>query len=365
MRSSLLALALAVSPSVATAEPLNVVASFSILADMVQQVGGEEVRVTSLVGSGEDAHVYEPVPTDVVAVAGADLVIVNGLGFEGFMSRLITASETQAPVVVATNDMDVLDVARREEYDHSEHDHDDHAAHDDHDHGEHGHDEHAREEHDHDAHDHDEHAHDEHDHDAHDHDEHAHDEHAEHDDHANHDHGPIDPHAWQSLEAAKLYVLNIKSALCAAREESCDVFESNAAAYVADLTELETEWQAAIGEIPQEERIVITSHNAFAYLARDFDLTMLAAQGISTNSEASAADVATLIDQIRETGARALFVESISDPRLLQQIADETGLEVSGTLYSDALVSEGEASTYLGMMETNLRAIRHALTVQN
>ncbi|MEQ8658926.1 MAG: zinc ABC transporter substrate-binding protein [Hyphomicrobiales bacterium] len=340
MRSSLLALALAVSPSVATAEPLNVVASFSILADMVQQVGGEEVRVTSLVGPGEDAHVYEPVPTDVVAVAGADLVIVNGLGFEGFMSRLIAASETQAPVIVATTDMDVLGVTRLVEDDHDDHAHDDHA-----------HDDHA----------HDDHAHDDHPHDDHAHDDHAHDDHA----HDDHNHGPIDPHAWQSLEAAKLYVLNIQVALCAAREESCDVFNRNAAAYVADLTELESEWQAAIGEIPQEERVVITSHDAFGYLARDFDLTMFAAQGMSTNSEASAADIASLIDQIRDTGARALFLENVSDPRLLEQIADETGLEVSGTLYSDALETEGEASTYLGMMDANLRAIRQALTVQN
>lgn len=303
MRSLLFAIALLATPTHAFAdEPLKVVASFSILSDMVEAVGGDHVAVTSLVEADEDTHVYEPVPRDVVAVAGADLVVVNGLGFEGFIDRLIEASATGAPVLVASRDVRTLEAGDDDEHGHG-----------------HGHD---------------------------------------------HDHGEeaVDPHAWQSLQAAQLYIANIASGLCAARPTDCGAFEANAAAYVSELEVLETEWTDALASIAPEQRIIISSHDAFGYLAREFDLTMLAAQGISTDAEPSAADVAGMIDQIRATGARALFVESVSDRRLLRQIADETGIAVSGTLHSDALASEGEASTYLGMMRSNLRMITTALS---
>ena len=334
MRNALAAFALLAVPTPALAQPLDVVVSFSILADLVQQVGGEHVAVTSLVGPGEDAHVYEPVPTDVVAVAGADLVVVNGLGFEGFLDRLIEASATQAPVILATRNVDVLasDHAKDDEDDHG---HGDEHAHDD-DHGhDHGHD----------------HAHDHAHEDAH---EDAHDD--------GHDHGDQDPHAWQSIHAVEAYVATIAQGLCDVGPDHCDAFTANAAAYADQLQALEAELQAMLAPVPVEQRIIITSHDAFGYLARDFELTMLAAQGTSTDSEASAADVAALIDQIRESGARALFIESISDPRLLTQIAEETGLGISGRLYSDALsLPDSEAATYIEMMRTNVSRIAAAL----
>lgn len=324
MRNITLAAALLAIPSAASAEPLNVVASFSILADMVQEIGGEHVNVTSLVGPGEDAHVYEPVPTDVVAVANADLVVVNGLGFEGFLDRLVEASGTQAPVIIASHEVYAIAVE-------DDHAHDD-DGHDDHGHADEGHDDHG----------------------------HADDGH---DEHAGHDHGPLDPHAWQSLEAARSYIEEITEGLCEAATDHCEAFAQNAAAYDQQIVALGSEIEAAISVVPQAERIIITSHDAFAYLARDFDLTVLAAQGLSTDSEASAADVARLIDQIRDTGARALFVETVSDPRLITQIAEETGLVVSGTLYSDALSdAEGPAGTYLAMMRYNGEAIIAALS---
>ncbi|MBO6675119.1 MAG: zinc ABC transporter substrate-binding protein [Rhizobiales bacterium] len=364
MRSSIVALSLFSTTSLASADSLDVVASFSILADMTRVVGGDHVSVTSLVGPGEDAHVYQPVPTDVVAVASADLVITNGLGFEGFLDRLIVASDTQATIVTASTGIDVIEVG--DEDDHHDHDDDHEHDHDDHAHDDHGHDhDHALEDehdHDHEDHAHDDHGHDgDHDHDHHDHEDDGHDEHAHHD----HDHGPNDPHAWQSLDAAQIYVANIADGLCEALPGHCGEFTANAQAYSAELEALEAEWDAALADVSMDGRTIITSHDAFGYLARDFDLTILAAQGMSTESEASAADVATLIDQIRESGARALFVENVSDPRLLQQIADETGLDVSGTLYSDALAADGDASSYLGMMETNLRAISEALLSTN
>lgn len=339
MRHLAIATALLLSPAAASAEPLNVVASFSILADMVQQVGGEHVNVLSLVGPGEDAHVYEPVPTDVVAVANADLVVVNGLGFEGFLDRLVEASGTRAPIVVAAHGVDSIAV-----------DDDDH-----HDHDEHADDEHAHDDDGHDEHEHDEHGHDEHAHEDDGHDDHAHDD--------GHDHGPLDPHAWQSLDAAHSYVSEIAEGLCEASQEHCAAFMANAALYDEQIHELKHEIEAAFAAIPPSERIIITSHDAFGYLARDFDLTMLAPQGLATDSEASAAEVAQLIDQIRETGARALFVETVSDPRLITQIAEETGLTVSGTLYSDALSGpEGPAASYLAMMRANAEAIIAALS---
>lgn len=333
MRTLAVATALLFTPLAASAEPLNVVASFSILADMVQQVGGEHVNVTSLVGPGEDAHVYEPVPTDVVAVANADLVVVNGLGFEGFLDRLVEASGTQAPIVVASHDVYAIEA---EEDDHG---HDDHNDQDDH-----GHEDEA----------HDDHAHDEAAQDDHGHDEEAHDD---------HDHGPLDPHAWQSLEAARSYVAEIAEGLCDVSAEHCDSFMANAALYDQQIDELSDEIGTAFAAIPRSERIIITSHDAFGYLARDYDLTMLAPQGLSMDAEASAAEVAALIDQIRETGAQALFVETVSDPRLITQIADETGLTVSGELYSDALSdAEGPAGSYLAMMRYNAEAILAALS---
>ncbi|MFN3171856.1 MAG: metal ABC transporter solute-binding protein, Zn/Mn family [Hyphomicrobiales bacterium] len=345
MRSSIVALTLLSTTSLASADALDVVASFSILADMTRVVGGDHVSVTSLVGPGDDAHVFQPGPTDVVAVTGADLVITNGLGFEGFLERLIEASGTQATIITASNGIDVIEVG---EDDHS--DHDDHDDHDDHAHDDDGHDEH----------DHDEHAHDD-GHDGHDHDEHAHDDDG-HDEHAHegHDHGPIDPHAWQSLDAAQIYVANIADGLCEALPAHCDEFTANAETYKGEMEALKDAWEAALADVPMGERTIITSHDAFAYMARDFGLTILAPQGISTDSEASAADVAAIIDQIRETGANALFVENLADPRLIQQIADETGLSVSGTLYTGALDPEGQASTYLGMMEANLRTLMQA-----
>jgi zinc/manganese transport system substrate-binding protein len=360
MRSSIVALTLLSTTSLASADSLDVVASFSILADMTRVVGGDHVSVTSLVGPGEDAHVYQPIPMDVVAVTGADLVITNGLGFEGFLERLIEASDTQATIVTASTGIDVIEVGEDDHHDHDDHDDrahahgDEHDDDQDHDHAHDGHDEHG----------HDDHGHDDHGRDEHDHDEHAHDDHG-HDEHAHHDHGPNDPHAWQSLDAAQIYVANIADGLCEALPGHCDEFTANAQAYASELEALEADWEATLADVAMDGRTIITSHDAFGYLARDFDLTILTPQGMSTESEASAADVAAIIDQIQETGARALFVENISDPRLIEQIADETGLTVTGTLYSDALSVEGEASTYLGMMASNLRAISEALQATN
>jgi zinc/manganese transport system substrate-binding protein len=307
-------------PAVAQ-EKLDVVATFSILGDIVAEVGGERVTVTTLVGPDGDAHVFQPAPADAQAVAGADVIVANGLGFEGWMERLVEASGTAAALVTASEGITPI------AYGEKDHDHADHAGHD-HDH----------------AHDHDH-------------------DHATEAGHHGHDHGAFDPHAWQSVTNVALYVVNIERGLAAADPGGAETFRANAQAYLAQLDALDAEIRAAVAALPADRRTVVTSHDAFGYFAADYGLTFLAPQGVSTEAEASARDVAALITQIRDAGIAAVFVENIADRRLLDQIASETGAAIGGTLYSDALSEpEGPAASYLDMMRHNLGQLTAALT---
>ncbi|MFG1364380.1 metal ABC transporter solute-binding protein, Zn/Mn family [Xanthobacter versatilis] len=293
----------------APAQKLPVVASFSILGDFVKQVGGDRVAVTTIVGPNGDAHVYQPTPADAKAVAAAKVVFVNGLGFEGWLDRLIKASGTKAPIVVATKGI----TPRTGFVDHDE------------DEKPKGKDKHAKEEHD-------------------------------------HDHGGIDPHAWQSIANAKVYVANVRDGLIAADPDGRDAYTANAAAYTARLDALETEVKAALARIPAEQRRIITSHDAFGYFGEAYGVVLVAPEGVSTESEASAKDVARIIRQIKAQKIPAVFVENITDPRLMQRIAKETSAKVGGTLYSDALSDDkGPASTYIDMMHSNVRELSAAL----
>jgi zinc/manganese transport system substrate-binding protein len=314
------------------AEPLKVVASFSILGDLVSEVGGEHVAVRTIVGPNGDAHVYEPTPADARDVAGADLVVVNGLGFEGWLDRLIEASGYSGAIVVASEGVTPLKLSEEaaagmpveeEEGEHAE------AGHE---HEEEG--EHAEAGHQHGA------------------------EHAE----AHHHHGDIDPHAWQSIPNAELYVKNIADALCVADSGNCPDYRSNAAAYSRELQAIDADTRSAVAAIPEERRKVLTTHDAFGYFAREYGIAFLAPQGVSTESEASAGDVAELITQIREQHVTALFVENISDPRLIEQIGAETGVRPGGELFSDALSEkDGPAPTYAAMMRHNIELIAGAM----
>lgn len=365
--AALVALSLAAAPATAQAdEPIPVVASFSILADMVERIGGEHVDVTMLVGPDGDAHVYQPTPAAARAVSDAEILVVNGLEFEGWMDRLIEASGFDGVEVVATNGIEPI--AYEDEHDdHEDHDHEGH-DHEGHDHAKHA----EEEEHDHNhaGHDHDEHAEKaEHDHDGHDHakeaehEHHDHDEHAEAGGHHQHHHGAYDPHAWQSLGNAVIYVDNITAALAKADPENAGTFYENRAAYVAELEALDADIRAIIARLPENRRTVVTSHDAFQYFGRDYGLTFLAPQGLSTESEASAKDVARLIERIRAEGITAVFIENITDPRLLEQIANETGATIGGTLYPGALSGpNGPAPTYLDMMRHNATTLAQALS---
>ncbi|MEM9012422.1 MAG: zinc ABC transporter substrate-binding protein [Pseudomonadota bacterium] len=367
--ASATALALSVAPPVLaqSGEPMRVVATFSILGDMIERIGGSHVSVTTLVGPDGDAHVYQPTPAAARAVSEAEILVVNGLDFEGWLDRLIDASDFDGTRVVATEGIEPIAFEEGDDDhgDHAEHghgdDHDDHAKADAHDHEAHaeaGHDDHDHDDHAHDEHGHDDHAHDDHAHD----DEHADDDHGHDDDHAGHHHGAFDPHAWQSLGSAVTYVDNITAALAQADPANAGVFYQNRADYVAEIEALEAEIREIVAGLPDERRTIVTSHDAFQYFGRDYGLTFLAPQGLSTESEASAQDVARLIEQMRENGISAVFVENITDPRLLEQIANETGASIGGTLYPGALSGpDGPAPTYLEMMRHNATTLAQAL----
>jgi zinc/manganese transport system substrate-binding protein len=285
------AASLAVAPSRAQApQPFRVLATFSILADLVHNVGGDRVAVATLVGPDGDAHVYEPVPADARKVADAGVVFVNGLGFEGWMDRLVRASGSKAPVIIASAGV----TPRRFE--------------------EQGQDE-------------------------------------------------IDPHAWQSVPNAKVYVGNIRDALIAADPAGRDVYAANASAYLASLDALDREVRAALGAIPPDRRKVISTHDAFGYFAQAYGIAFIAPEGVSTDAEPSARDIARIITQIRQQRIPAVFLENIIDPRLMRQIARESGARIGGTLYSDALTGPaGAAPTYVAMMRHNAKEIATALT---
>jgi zinc/manganese transport system substrate-binding protein len=300
------------------ADTVKAVASFSILGDMVKQVGGDRVEVTTLVGPDSDAHVFSPTPADAKMLAGADIFFVNGLGFEGWMERLENASGFKGTLVVTSGGVKPLTMVEEEGHHHgadAEDDHDDHAKGEDHD-----------------------------------------DE--------DHDAAVVtDPHAWQSLANGKLYVENIRDGLIAADPDGKAVYEANAAKYLAAIDAEDKAVKAAIANLPPARRKIITSHDAFGYFADAYGLEVISPEGVSTESEASAQDVAKIIRQIRAEHIPAVFIENVTDRRLLDQIARETGAKIGGVLYSDALSGpDGPAPTYLGMFKHNVGALTAALS---
>lgn len=307
-----LSLAAAVAVCLSTpalAEPLKVVASFSILGDMVREVGGDSVSVTTLVGPDGDAHVYQPSPADAKAVAQADLVILNGLGFEPWGDRLLKASETKAAVAKAAEGVKPLMMEAEEGYGHGEEKH---------------------------GHDHD------HDHD--------------------HDGEVPDPHAWQDLINGKLYVANIATALKTARPADAAAIQARADAYSKRLSDLDAWVRAELSAVPEAERKVITGHDAFGYFGKAYGITFLAPVGVSTEAEPTPKDIAELVRQMKAEKVKAVFVENMSDPRLVEQLAKDAGGVVGGTLYADALSAEnGPAATYETMFRHNVTALTAAL----
>ena len=278
------------------ATKLKVVATFSILGDFARNVGGDRVDVTTLVRPNGDVHVYTPTTADAEGIRNAGLVIVNGLGLEGWLPRLVESSGGHATTVVATHGIVPRKVAAGEILSR------DRGA------------------------------------------------------------GSLDPHAWQSVANAEIYVVNIRDTMVAADRANAATYKANTSAYLAKLETLDHDVRNALALIPVERRRVISTHNAFGYFAAAYDITFVAPQGVSTETEPSARDIATIITQIKKEKIPAVFLENISDPRLIRQIASETGATIGGTLYSDSLTAkDGEAPSYIEMVRHNIRTIASAL----
>lgn len=290
----------------ASAEPLKVVASFSILGDMAREVAGDRAEVTVLVGPDGDAHSFEPDPSDASALADADVLVLNGLGFEPWMIRLAAAARSKAKYVTASFGINPRRLSE-----------DGHEHHDEEHHDEDGYPKPARD---------------------------------------------FDPHAWQNLSNGAIYAQNIADGLSEADPEGALVYKANAERYIAELKKLDRWVKSEIAKVPAEKRKVITTHNAFAYFGDAYGVEFLAPAGIGNEAEPSAQALARLIDQIRAEKIKALFIENMTDPRLMETISRETGAEMGGELYSDALsTADGPAATYAAMFEHNVPVLVEAM----
>jgi zinc/manganese transport system substrate-binding protein len=282
------------SPDARAADAVKVAASFTVLGDMVKQIGGDRVEVKIFVGPNGDAHVYEPTPGDVKALADSKILVVNGLGLEGWMARLQKSSGFKGKVITATTGIKTRQMEEEE-------------------------------------------------------------------------HGKTqkitDPHAWQSLANGRIYAQNIRDGLIAADPDGKDIYQANAAKFLADIDTLAKDVKDKIAALPPARRKIITTHDAFGYFGATYGMEFIAPEGVSTESEASAKDVAKIIRQIKAEKIPAVFLENVTDPRLLDQIARETGAKIGGTLYSDALSDEkGPAATYLDMFRHNAATLSEALS---
>ncbi|MBI6852784.1 metal ABC transporter substrate-binding protein [Pseudomonas lijiangensis] len=289
MLSSMAAIALSAFASLAQAKPLEAVASFTVIADMVSNVGGERVHVTSLIGPNGDPHVYEPTPRDAQALKSADLTFVSGLHLEGWMDRLIKASGYKGQPVVLSEGIKTRYMQED---------------------------------------------------------------------------GKLitDPHAWNSAANGVIYVRNIMAALKKADPEGASVYEANGQRYIVQLQQLDLYARDQIQSVPESKRKILTSHDAFGYFGDAYGVTFLSPLGFSTESEASAADVAKLIRQIKSEHVTAYFFENSGDPRLVKQIADASGAQPGGELYVEALSPpDGPAASYVQMFRYNVDKLTAAM----
>lgn len=292
-----------VAANAQAASKIPVVASFTIIGDLVKQVGGDHVDVSLLVGPDTDMHSFQPSPADSGKLAGAKLVVINGLGLEGWADRLIKASGYRGATLVASKGVKAL----------TSHEHEHEQAKDR---------DHAKE----------------------------------------HHHGGSDPHAWQDVANVKIYVTNIRDALSAVDPANAAAYQANADRYLDELAGLDQSIRAAMASIPADKRRLITTHDAFNYFEKAYGVEFLAAQGVSGDTEPSARDIAELIRQIKKQKVTTVFFENVESDRVLSAIAKETDAKVGGTLYSDALSpANGPAPTYVDMMRYNSRTIADAL----
>lgn len=287
------------------AKPLEVVASFSLLADLVKQVGGERVLVSALAGPDTDAHHFQARPSDARRLGQADIIVMNGLGFDDWMSRLARSSGFSGVLLTVS---DGLPYRLKDESGHA-----------------HGHSQGHR-----------------------------------------HAHGSAgqgyDPHAWQDVANVRVYVQAIAQALSTRDPEGRAAYEARARFFLAELDRLDTDIRTALNQLPEERRTVLIQHNAFAYFGQAYGLRILAITGTANHAEASASHLARLVRLIQKEGVAALFLENVRDDRLIQSLQRETGVRIGGRLYSDALSApQGPAPTYVCLMRHNLSVFVRAL----
>ncbi|MFG0248762.1 MAG: metal ABC transporter solute-binding protein, Zn/Mn family [Phycisphaeraceae bacterium JB051] len=308
-----------------TAYPFDVVATYSILGDIVKQVGGQQVQVKTLVGAGGDAHTYEPTPSDSVSINKAVLLFENGLEFETWLDKLYKASGSDAKRIVVSKNL------KPRRLDHEEDEHADH---------EENHEDHA----------------------DHDHDEHDHADHDEHDHH--HHHGEFDPHIWHDVTNVISMVKVVAKALQDVDPSNVQQYQTNADQYIAQLTDLDTWIKEQVQKIPASNRKLVTTHDTFSYFAQRYGFEVISVMG-SVSSEIadpSAADVARVVDQVKSFGVPAIFAENILSPKMTKQIAQQAGVQVVATLYTDALGKPGtEGQTYIKMVRHNVNTMVKAL----
>lgn len=304
----------------ATELPLRVVASFSILGDMVKEIGGEHVSLTTIVGPDGDAHTFEPTPRDAKALSQAQVLVINGLDFEGWLPRLLQAADFKGSQVLASKGVVVRHLSDGHDKQASQEEHEGHASHEEQD------------------------------------------EHKSHAETGHHAHGDADPHAWQSLTNGMIYAENIADGLSLADPDHRSYYKERAEIYIQQMKTLDTEIRQAFGEIPLDRRKVITSHDAFGYFAQDYGIQFLSVAGFSSQAEPSARDVAALISRARAEHISGVFIENTTNTKLIKQIARETTAKVGGILYSDALsAADQPASTYLGMFGWNAGQLIYVL----
>lgn len=274
----------------ASARTLDVVTSFTVLGDVVQQVGGNHVKVKTLVGPDGDPHEFEPSPADARSLRAADIAFVSGEGLEGWMDRLIKASGYKRTPIVASEGVKTRTMDEDGKM-------------------------------------------------------------------------VTDPHVWNSPVNVLVWVDNIEKALIAADAEDATTFKANADNYRKKLQALNSYAHSKLDAVPETKRKILTSHDAFGYFGREYKVTFLSPLGVSTETEASAADVGKLINQIKSEGVKAYFIENSNDPKLVKQIAAATGAKPGGELYVEALSKEGgPASTYEKMFRYNVDQVVAALS---
>jgi zinc/manganese transport system substrate-binding protein len=284
----LLAVLVLFSGSARPDEKPTVVATFSILADLTQRIGGDHIRVLTLVGPNSDAHVFEPGPRESAELAEARVLVANGLGFEPWLARLEDASGFKGTTIVASTGVPPLTFAEEP--------------------------------------------------------------------------GATDPHAFQDVSNAEIYVAHIAKGLSAADPAHAAAFQANADKLIAGLAALDKEVKAQFAAVPQERRRILTSHDAFAYFGKAYGIEFVSAQGLSTEAEPTAADLAKIVRQSRDGHLSAVFLENMADPRLAETVAQESGVRMGGELYADALsAADGPAPDYMSLVRFNTRQLLAAM----